>query len=233
MTPSNLSICFAPSLFYFPEPAGRQPKRRLSIGKRKGRRPTGLPDLKELLWQKASQQCLTDLIVHCQEYFHINFDEIPFLKLTTQSFSVDPQWMLSKRLAHQELTNPMAEKSQISRTRVPSLCIHKTSTGDGELGPKKERLRANSVQSGISGLMSELGVPIALGNDRLSCDDFLAQENLAQENLQASQSMYCKHWRRQGEGGISLETENNCCRKIVLFLGLYKTTKFLENRING
>lgn len=80
MTTSNLAVCFAPSLFYFPKTF--TPVHAASSGESRVRRATGIPDMKELLRQKAAQQCLTDLISDWQTLFSVSDSDL------RQSFSV-------------------------------------------------------------------------------------------------------------------------------------------------
>ena len=182
MTASNLAVCFAPSLFYFPESLVPLTRGRLSIGKGKYlRRSTGIPDLKELLRQKAAQQCLSDLILYWKEMFQIDLNEIPFLRYSAQTFAGGRQWMFNSTMP----TMPTAPQPGLSQT--PQMLAKFPQNKYLNINSQIERGRANSVQSNISGLFGgELTVPLtALRSDRLSCDDFLAHSNSSAENLTA------------------------------------------------
>ncbi|XP_064637812.1 uncharacterized protein LOC135494012 isoform X2 [Lineus longissimus] len=78
MNASNLSVCFAPSLFNvlrsYSTGTGNSPRRN--------RRATGIPDQKELLEQKATHECLTHMIKDCKKLFMIPEDTIAKCKFS-------------------------------------------------------------------------------------------------------------------------------------------------------
>ena len=69
MTPSNLGVCLAPSLFHFSHNPNVT-NRSNSVSPR--RRKTGIPDQRELSENKAAQDCLMYLVKCHRELFMVN-----------------------------------------------------------------------------------------------------------------------------------------------------------------
>uniref|UniRef100_A0A1I8G2C9 Rho-GAP domain-containing protein n=1 Tax=Macrostomum lignano TaxID=282301 RepID=A0A1I8G2C9_9PLAT len=68
MNASNLAVCLAPSLFYFPHetPTGS------GLSPRRFRRATGVPDPRDLQDHKAATACVTFMITHCHQLFTVS-----------------------------------------------------------------------------------------------------------------------------------------------------------------
>lgn len=71
MTPNNLSVCWAPSLFH----NGFVGNRSNSVSPRR-KKPTGIPDAKELSETHASHDCLTFLIQNYRNMFTISNEKV-------------------------------------------------------------------------------------------------------------------------------------------------------------
>lgn len=72
MNAGNLAVCLSPSIFHnglhaSKGPASASPRRK---------KPTGLPEQKDLNETRASQECLTYLILNFQKVYHITSDKI-------------------------------------------------------------------------------------------------------------------------------------------------------------
>lgn len=72
MTSNNLAVCLAPSLFNGTFSA---PPRSTSVSPRR-RKPTGMPDSRELTETRASHDCLTYMIEHYRKLFNISTEKV-------------------------------------------------------------------------------------------------------------------------------------------------------------
>lgn len=80
MTPSNLAVCLAPSLFHLtPRSASTSPRRRKMIG---------APDQKELDENKAAHDCLVHLIRHHKSAFTVSEQMFTDCRFSTLEASV-------------------------------------------------------------------------------------------------------------------------------------------------
>lgn len=85
MTASNLSLCLAPSLFYYNQSASLSVGTRtasVSPRRRKGGAVVGAPDIKELSENKAAHECLLYLISNQRALFTIPKDMLVQCKFT-------------------------------------------------------------------------------------------------------------------------------------------------------
>lgn len=72
MTSNNLAVCLAPSLFHGTFSA---PPRSTSVSPRR-RKPTGMPDSRELTETRASHDCLTYMIENYRKLFNISNEKV-------------------------------------------------------------------------------------------------------------------------------------------------------------
>lgn len=72
MTSNNLAVCLAPSLFHG---AFSAPPRSTSVSPRR-RKPTGMPDSRELTETRASHDCLTYMIENYRKLFSISNEKV-------------------------------------------------------------------------------------------------------------------------------------------------------------
>lgn len=72
MTSNNLAVCLAPSLFHG---AFSAPPRSTSVSPRR-RKPTGMPDSRELTETRASHDCLTYMIENYRKLFNISNEKV-------------------------------------------------------------------------------------------------------------------------------------------------------------
>lgn len=72
MTSNNLAVCLAPSLFHGTFSA---PPRSTSVSPRR-RKPTGMPDSRELTETRASHDCLTFMIENYRKLFSISNEKV-------------------------------------------------------------------------------------------------------------------------------------------------------------
>ncbi|KAF7994079.1 hypothetical protein HCN44_011348 [Aphidius gifuensis] len=73
MTPSNLAVCLAPSLFHFNHTNSNITNRSSSVSPRR-RKTVGIPDQRELSENKAAHDCLLYLIKMHRELFMVSSD---------------------------------------------------------------------------------------------------------------------------------------------------------------
>lgn len=73
MTSNNLAVCLAPSLFHGAFSAA--PPRSNSVSPRR-RKPTGMPDSRELTETRASHDCLTYMIENYRKLFSISNEKV-------------------------------------------------------------------------------------------------------------------------------------------------------------
>ncbi|PAA87633.1 hypothetical protein BOX15_Mlig029077g4 [Macrostomum lignano] len=112
MGASNLAVCLAPSLFYFPHEAatGVGIGGRDAVSPRRLRRATGVPDSRDLADHRAATACLTFMIESCHQLF-----------MLPDSIHSKPQSKQSKQLE---------QETQLHQSKHPPLSLDSVAPRD-------------------------------------------------------------------------------------------------------
>lgn len=117
MTPSNLAVCLAPSLFHLPA-SGRSLNPSLnspsgSAGSSPRRRKTvGVPDQRELSQNKAAHECLLQMILDFRTLFTVNASRsLPVGRVSLESCSPGPR----RALPANQMYLPRRERARHTR----------------------------------------------------------------------------------------------------------------------